>query len=84
MNVNNRSGVCFIILGLLSLGGCVLMGVLGAFKYLYPDTLSGFEFYQLRPIHVSLAVAWIFLAAIGGIYHYLPKYRGLSLVWPKS
>ncbi|MEZ5758192.1 MAG: cbb3-type cytochrome c oxidase subunit I [Emcibacteraceae bacterium] len=83
-NVNNRSGVCFVILGLMSLGGCVLMGVLGAFKYLYPDTLSGFEFYQLRPIHVSLAVAWIFLAAIGGIYHYLPKYRGLSLAWSRS
>ncbi len=87
MTANNRdarSGINFIILGLLSLGACVLMGVLGAFKYLYPETLSGFEFHQLRPIHVSLAVAWIFLAAIGGIYHYLPNYRGLTLAWPKA
>ncbi len=72
------------MLGLMSLGACVLMGVLGAFKYLYPEALSGFEFHQLRPIHVSLAVAWIFLGAIGGIYHYLPKFRGLSLAWPTA
>lgn len=84
MNANNRSGVAFIMLGLMSLGACVLMGVLGAFKYLYPEALSGFEFHQLRPIHVSLAVAWIFLGAIGGIYHYLPNFRGLTLAWPKA
>ena len=87
MTANNqaaRSGINFVILGLLSLGACVLMGVLGAFKYLYPEALSDFEFHQLRPIHVSLAVAWIFLAAIGGIYHYLPNYRNLTLAWPKA
>jgi nitric oxide reductase subunit B len=86
MSVNKpaRTGINFVMLGLAALGGCVLLGVLGAFKYLYPEALPGFEFHQLRPIHVSLAVSWIFLAAIGGIYHYLPHYRGIKLKWPGS
>ncbi|MCX8229939.1 MAG: cbb3-type cytochrome c oxidase subunit I [Planctomycetota bacterium] len=36
-------------------------------------------FIQLRPIHVTFAVAWIFLAAIGGIWAYLPKALNVSL-----
>jgi nitric oxide reductase subunit B len=83
-NKDRHVGLNFIILSLLALGACVLMGVLGAFKYLYPESLDGFEFYKLRPLHVSLAVAWIFLAAIGGIYHYLPNYNNLILAWPRS
>ncbi len=84
MNANqiSRTGINFVMLGLMALGGCVLMGVFGAFKYLYPEILSGFEFHQLRPIHVSLAVSWIFLAAIGGVYHYLPNYNNIKLKWP--
>jgi nitric oxide reductase subunit B len=83
-NITDRSGIRFVMLGLISLGSCVLLGVLGAFKYLYPETLDSLEFHLLRPVHVSLAVAWIFLAAIGGIYHYLPNYRGLKMEWPKA
>ncbi|MBT5187557.1 MAG: cbb3-type cytochrome c oxidase subunit I [Kordiimonadaceae bacterium] len=84
INIDRRSGLNFIILGLMALGACVLMGVLGAFKYIYPDSLGGLEFHKLRPVHVSLAVAWIFLAAIGGIYHYLPNYKNLMITWPRA
>jgi nitric oxide reductase subunit B len=76
------TGLEFVILGLMALGASVLAGVLGAFKYLYPDVFTGIEFYQLRPLHVSLALSWIFFVSIGGIYHYLPKYCGLALAWP--
>ncbi|MDP6128887.1 MAG: hypothetical protein QGH77_04710, partial [Planctomycetota bacterium] len=30
-------------------------------------------FIKLRPIHVTFAIAWIFLAAIGGIWAFLPS-----------
>ena len=83
-NITYRSGLRFVMLGLLSLGACLLLGVFSAFKYLYPESLGDFQFHLLRPVHVSLAVAWIFLAAIGGIYHYLPNYRGLKMEWPKA
>ncbi len=34
---------------------------------------------KLRPIHVTFAVAWIFLAAIGGIWAFLPRALDVQL-----
>ncbi len=76
---NNSIGLRFMLLGMLALAASVLLGVLGAFKYVYPELLDGFAFTKIRPLHVSLAVSWIFLTAIGGIYHYLPNLGGLPL-----
>lgn len=75
----DRIGVQFVILGLVALAASLPFGVLGAFKFLYPDFLEALPFHKIRPLHVSLAVAWIFLAAIGGIYHYLPNFCRLAL-----
>ena len=69
----NRIGLQFILLGLLALAGSALFGAIGAFKFLYPEFLEALPFHKIRPLHVSLAVSWIFLGAIGGIYHYLPN-----------
>jgi nitric oxide reductase subunit B len=74
----NDVGLWFMLLGLLALVASLLFGVLGAFKFLYPEFLEGFAFNKLRPLHVSLAVSWIFLTAIGGIYYYLPNFSNLS------
>ena len=56
---------------------CVLMiaGVLSVLHYL-PSVSSflagaGFDFAAMRPIHTTFASAWIFLAAIAMVYHYL-------------
>ena len=73
------TGLSFILLGLLALIASLAFGALGAFKYLYPEFLEGLPFHQIRPLHVSLAVSWIFLAAVGGIYYYLPNFCNLSL-----
>lgn len=75
----NRVGLWFIILGLLALSVSLLVGLLAALKFLYPDFLDALPFYKLRPLHVSLAVSWIFLVAIGGIYYYLPNFCRLPL-----
>ena len=75
----NSVGLRFVLLGLLALAASLLLGVIGAFKFLYPEFLEALPFHQVRPLHVSLAVAWIFLAAVGGIYHYLPSLCRLKL-----
>ena len=75
----DNSGLRFMLLGLLALAASVLLGVVGAFKFLYPEFLEGVPFHKIRPLHVSLAVSWIFLTAIGGIYYYLPNLCNLTL-----
>lgn len=75
----DRIGLHFILLGLAALALSVLFGLLGAFKFLYPEFLEALPFHKIRPLHVSLAISWIFLAAIGGIYYYLPNFCRLSL-----
>jgi nitric oxide reductase subunit B len=75
----DNTGLAFILLGLLALITSLGFGALGAFKYLYPEFLDALPFHKIRPIHVSLSVSWIFLAAVGGIYYYLPHFCKLSL-----
>ena len=75
----NSIGLRFVLLGLLALTASLLLGVIAAFKFLYPEFLEALPFHQIRPLHVSLAVAWIVLAAVGGIYHYLPSFCRLKL-----
>jgi nitric oxide reductase subunit B len=53
-------------------------GIVAAGQFLYPGFLEQVSFLKSRPLHVSLGVSWIFVAAVGGIYHYLPR-RGLRL-----
>jgi nitric oxide reductase subunit B len=77
-------GLWFILLGLLALTGGMLFGVIGGLQFLYPDFLTELPFFKTRPLHVSLTVAWIFLAAIGGIYYYLPRQCGLNLFSTKA
>lgn len=74
-----NTGVLFICMGLISLLGGLLFGILGSVQFLFPDFLKELPFYKVRPLHVSLVVAWIFLSAIGGIYYYLPKIDQLKL-----
>jgi len=66
-------------LGMLALAAGMLFGVIGGFQFLFPEFLRELLFTKTRPLHVSLVVSWIFLIAIGGIYFYLPRQRGLEL-----
>ena len=75
----DRVGLWFVLLGLVSLLGGLLFGTIGAFQFLFPDFLAQLPFFTSRPLHVSMVVAWIFLTAIGGIYYYLPDGCGLGL-----
>lgn len=77
-------GLNFVRLGILSLGVGMFFGVIGGFQFLFPEFLRELLFTKTRPIHVSMVVSWIFLAAIGGIYFYLPRQQKLKLWSPKA
>ncbi|MBI5372703.1 MAG: cbb3-type cytochrome c oxidase subunit I [Sphingobacteriales bacterium] len=70
--------LCYLLLGLL-------LGTLGAFQYLLPDLLKNkISFQQARPLHVYLVISWIFTAAQGGLYYYLPRVAGRELYWKQG
>ncbi|MDP6909436.1 MAG: cbb3-type cytochrome c oxidase subunit I, partial [Flavobacteriales bacterium] len=76
---NGRTGLLFVLLGMLSLWAGLIFGTIGAFQFLNPELFDFLPFFKSRPLHVSLVVAWIFLTAIGGIYYYLPNLNGVKL-----
>lgn len=64
----------FIGTALLCLLTGLLFGIIGGFQYILPDFLKEYlTFDKTRPVHVTLAITWIFTGAIGGIYYYLPE-----------
>ncbi|MFQ5982600.1 MAG: cbb3-type cytochrome c oxidase subunit I, partial [Woeseiaceae bacterium] len=75
----NLIGLQFLRLGMLALATGMFFGVIGGFQFLFPDFLQELLFTKTRPLHVSLVIAWIFLAAVGGIYYYLPNRCKLTL-----
>ena len=67
--------VSYLLLGLL-------IGVLGGFQYLLPAFMrEQLSFQKARPLHVFLVITWIFTAAQGGIYYYLPQVSKRALFW---
>lgn len=80
-----RFPVYFIIAALAGLLGALLIGCLAAFQFSFPGLLDSLGFVKSRPLHVALAVAWIFLSAAGGIYFYVNRFLGYkwySIRWP--
>jgi nitric oxide reductase subunit B len=73
------TGIRFLRLGMVALATGMLFGVIGGFQFLFPEFLRELLFTKTRPMHVSMVIAWIFLAAIGGIYYYLPRQCKLPL-----
>lgn len=72
----------FLILSLSYLVFGLALGVVGGFQYLLPDFLKEkLAFQQTRPLHVYLVITWIFTAAQGGLYYYLPRLAGRPLKW---
>ncbi len=78
MSRTKDTSFIFILAGMIALVLGLIFGSIGAFQMIIPNFLPEIPFFKARPLHVSLVVAWIFLIAIGGIYHYVPKYLGLK------
>lgn len=72
MRTNNKSTIYFLILGISSLFSAICFGLIGGIQYVIPTFLKeSITFNQIRPLHVTLAISWIILTSIGGIYYYI-------------
>lgn len=67
------------------LATALLFGLMGGFQYILPKFLQDqLAFQKIRPLHVYLAIAWIFTTAQGGLYYYLPRISRKKIYWPKG
>ena len=72
----------FIFLAFSYLLFGLLLGVLGGFQYILPDFLKdALNFQKTRPLHVYLVITWIFTAAQGAIYYFIPRISNRDLWW---
>lgn len=79
---SDKVAMAFIVLAMSYLGLGLCFGVLGGFQYLLPLFLrEQLAFQKVRPLHVYLVISWIFSAAQGGMYYYLPRIAGQKLYW---
>ncbi len=69
----DRDARLFVLFGVGALWAGALFGVVGSWQHVVPGVFDAVPFVKARPLHVSLVVAWIFMAAVGGVYHYLPQ-----------
>ncbi len=71
---SNKTSYYFLILAILSLLLGMFFGLFSGVQYIVPDFLKeSLPFSQLRELHVSLVVAWIIMAATGGVYYYMGR-----------
>lgn len=74
-----QPALLFILFGLLALLCGIFFGAISGLQFIFPGFFEVLPFFKSRPLHVSLVVAWIFMAALGGIYYYLPNHCNLPL-----
>ena len=69
----------FVKAGLLFLLSTFLFGIVAAMQYVLPGFGRDiFSFDKLRPLHVSSAVFWILMAAMGGVLTYLQEIKSFT------
>lgn len=79
---SDKMAFAFIVLAMSYLLLGLTFGVLGGFQYVLPQFLrEHLAFQKVRPLHVYLAISWIFTAAQGCIYYFLPRISKRTLYW---
>lgn len=64
----------FIVLGFSCLLLSILFGLIASLQYIFPHFLADrLSFQYTRPLHVFLAINWIFACVTGIIYRYIPS-----------
>lgn len=80
LHSNKNHAKPFLILGLFLLLSTLLFGLMGAIEYAFPGIWRDiFSFVKIRPLHVSSAVFWILIAAVGAVIFYLREHRKTEL-----
>ncbi len=81
----DKAALAFLALAVSYLLLGLTFGVLGSMQYVLPKFLyNALSFQKTRPLHVYLAISWIFTAAQGGLYYYLPRLSNHKLFWPSG
>ncbi|HUM97791.1 MAG TPA: cbb3-type cytochrome c oxidase subunit I [Chitinophagaceae bacterium] len=81
----DKAAKAILILSMSYLLLGLLLGITGSLQYLYPEFLKeDLSFQKTRPLHVYLAITWIFTAAQGGLYYYIPRVAGRPCVWKQG
>ncbi len=66
---------------LVLFGAQLLMGLIAAIDYLYPDFLFNiFDFSIARIVHINALVVWLLYAMIGSVYLLMPDETGIETV----
>lgn len=79
---SDKMALAFLALALSYLAMGLLFGVLGSLQYILPPFLKDqFGFQKTRPLHVYLVISWIFTAAQGGLYYYVPRIVHRNMYW---
>jgi nitric oxide reductase subunit B len=82
---SDKAALAFLVLAMSYLAAGLTFGLLGGFQYLLPQFLrEQLAFQKVRPLHVYLAISWIFTAAQGGLYYYLPRISKRKLYWQQG
>ena len=82
---SDKMAIAFIGLAMSYLLLGLTFGVLGGFQYVLPEFLQEhLAFQKIRPLHVYLATSWIFTAAQGCIYYFLPRIVKREFYWQKG
>jgi len=82
--MNNKIHYNFLTLAIIALLLGMFFGLFSGMQYILPDFLKEvIPFSQMRELHVSMVVAWIILAATGGVYYYISKENDKGLAYPK-
>lgn len=77
---NNKHIKIFISTGLVFLFSALLFGLAGALEYVVPGFWRDlFSFEKIRPLHVSSAVFWILITAIGSVLYFLKEHNNQDL-----
>lgn len=80
MNRHQKIAAAFIFIALLMLVLNLIFGTLAAHSYTSPGIWKNtLGFIQLRPLHVSSALFWILLGAIGSIQFACTRIEGIKL-----
>jgi len=77
---SQRVAIKYFVIAAVFFGLQVIVGLLLAAKYIWPDPLIGFlPFNTARAIHTNLLVVWMIFGFMGGTYYIVPEESGTEL-----
>ncbi|MCH9813258.1 MAG: cbb3-type cytochrome c oxidase subunit I [Epsilonproteobacteria bacterium] len=78
---SEKLGMMYFRVAAVLLGAQLLMGLIAAIQFLYPNFLFEiFDFSVARMVHINALVVWMLYAMIGSVYLLLPSETGIETI----